>query len=324
MSDHRLFVVTYHYVRNVPEGQRAGIKALPPAGFRSQVDGLRNALEMASPESALAFLAGKYQPKRDLCLLTFDDGLREHADYVTPILAEHHIQAIFFVITSCLEEGCVAPVHMNHALTAELGFGAYSRLFLDALNRAAPHALESAPVDASIAQRTYPWDDRPTASFKYFFNFVLDAAVRDQVVGNLFVHHLGGQKQFAQGLYISWSSACEMQSSGMVIGGHSHRHRPLARLTQNELVSDLTVSRDLLRTRLGPQTLWPFSYPYGKRSSYNASAISQLQTLGFDCAFSTEEGSNEPGVNLFEIRRLDTKKAPVPTDDGRVGVSHAT
>ena len=60
--------------------------------FRSQVRCLPDMFEMATLESAMEFLTGKYMPRRDLCLMTFDDGLREHYADVTPILAEEGIQ----------------------------------------------------------------------------------------------------------------------------------------------------------------------------------------------------------------------------------------
>ena len=61
--------------------------------------------------------------------MTFDDGLREHYADVTPILAEEQIQGLFFLITGCMEDGVVAPVHMNHFLMAHLGFEVYRRAF---------------------------------------------------------------------------------------------------------------------------------------------------------------------------------------------------
>ena len=323
MSERRLHVVTYHYVRDVAGTRHAGIKALATSDFFTQLNELSDAFEMATAESSLAFLAGKYRPSRDLCLLTFDDGLREHLTHVTPALADRGIQAIFFVITSCLEERSVAPVHMNHFLTAELGFEPYRRLFLEMLQRTAPDALQSVQVDASLAQWTYPWDDRAAACFKYLFNFALHPSVRDSVVAGLFERYIGGERQFAQELYVSWSGAREMQSGGMVIGGHTHRHRPLATLTDSELAGDLTTSRDLLDRRLMPQPLWPFSYPYGKRASYTQGAVDQLRALGFDCCFSTEEGCNEPGVDLFGLRRVDTRKAPAFRNARPAGVGHA-
>ena len=101
-----------------------------------------------------------------------------------------------------------------------------------------------------------------------------------------------------------------MQRAGMAMGGHTHRHRPLAALSDAERDADLSHCRSLLESRLGPQQTWSFSYPYGKKTSFNQAATDQIKKLGFDCAFSTETGSNPPGSDVFQLRRMDCKNAP--------------
>lgn len=297
----------YHYVRNLPRTVYPKLKGMLLEDFCSQVELLRASYEMATVESALAFLQGGYQPARDLCLLTFDDGLKEHYRDVTPFLAERGIQGQFFLITQCVDAGVVAPVHMNHFLMAKLQFENYRELFLDELARRRPALLEVALADRPIARATYPWDTLEVASFKYFFNFMLRPDVRDSMVQSLFTQFIGPEQEFARELYVTWEEARAMQDAGMVMGGHSHWHRPLANLEAAELLSDLHACRGLLDAHLAPQPLWPFSYPYGKKSSFNDGAVAALQRLGFACAFSTERGANEPGVERFAIRRVDCK-----------------
>ena len=95
-----LQVIMYHYVRDLPNTRFPRIKAMLTDDFRAQVAQLKARYEMATLESALDFLGGTYRPARDLCLLTFDDGLRDHYTDVLPILAEEQIQGLFFIITS--------------------------------------------------------------------------------------------------------------------------------------------------------------------------------------------------------------------------------
>src|SRR5262245_10648640 len=111
-----LHVVMYHYVRDLPNTSFPRIKGMLPSDFRRQLTALQGQYEMATLESALDFLQGTYRPSCDLCLLTFDDGLKEHYTEVAPMLLDHGVQGIFFVITAGLEEHRVASVHMNHFL----------------------------------------------------------------------------------------------------------------------------------------------------------------------------------------------------------------
>jgi peptidoglycan/xylan/chitin deacetylase (PgdA/CDA1 family) len=302
-----LHVVMYHYIRDFPNSPFPRIKGMLTGDFHKQLATFTNLYEMATLESALDFLGGKYTSSRDLCLLTFDDGLKEHFSDVTTMLVDSRVQGIFFPITWCLNEQRVAPVHMNHFLMASLDFDLYRSAFLERLSDTAVYA-----VDPAVAQRTYRWDTPEVASFKYLFNFLVDADTRDEIVKSIFDESFSDEKAFSRTLYITWEEARAMQDAGMVIGGHSHKHKPLSTLPDAALESDLTTTMNLLEQHLRPQPLWPFSYPYGKKDSFTDYAVAQLKSLGFSCAFSTEVGSNPRTADHYCIKRLDCKDAPAP------------
>lgn len=299
-----LRVVTYHYVRDLPRTRFPRLKGMLTNDFQRQVASLAEQYEMATWESAQEFLAGRYAPNRDLCLLTFDDGLKEHAVEVTPILAERRIQGLFFLPTASLEDHKVLSVHKNHFLMAGLGFDVYRRELLASL--AEITGKTEIHVDMEQAQRTYRFDVAEVAAFKYLVNFRLSEQVRRSVVSELFVRYFGEEEQFARELYVSWDQARQMQSEGMLLGGHSHQHVALATLDEQGQTVDLATNLRLLRKRSRPQPAWPFSYPYGNPAdSFNEATISVLSTLGYCCAFTTEAGANRSPTNLFRLRRFD-------------------
>jgi peptidoglycan/xylan/chitin deacetylase (PgdA/CDA1 family) len=301
----RLWVVMYHYVRDLPRTRFPRIKGMLTADFEKQVDRLGERYEMATLESALAFFRGAYHPQRDLCLLTFDDGLKEHYTDVLPILAERHIEGQFFMITRCPEEGRVVPVHKNQFLMAALPFDEYKRAFLERLGEASPDA--STEVDVTKAAGAYRWDTPDVAAFKYLLNMRLPEALRDIILDALFAEYLGDEAEFARQLYLSWDEAREMQAQGMLIGGHSHSHMALAALNDESRRTDLESCAQLLRTRLCPQARWPFSYPYGQSHTFNPLTVQTIRDLGFACSFATAVGPNEVSQDPFSIRRIDPK-----------------
>jgi hypothetical protein len=189
-----------------------------------------------------------------------------------------------------------------------LGFETYRREFRQKLHAMRPDLLSS--IDQAAAQRTYRWDRSDVAAFKYVLNFVLDTGTREQIIKELFERKISDQKSFSQTLYFNWHEARQMQATGMIMGGHSHSHQPLARLGEKELGQDLERCRKLLDRNLRAQSYWPFSYPYGKKNSYCADVIRKLTELGFHCSFCTEVGANKAGQNLFELQRWDCKEAP--------------
>lgn len=312
-SDHILRVVMYHYVRDVAGTPFPNLKGMLPDDFRHQVTELAAQFEMASIESAMDFLTGEYRPRRDLCLLTFDDGLKEHFRDVTPILAEKRIRGVFFLITSCVEERKLAAVHMNHFLMAKMDFEDYADAFFKTAVALSPDAFTPLNVDPNRAATTYPWDTPEVARFKYLFNFGMDPELRDRAVRELFTAYVGNETEFADSLYVTWEEARRMQKAGMTIGGHTHLHKPLANLTPRDLNYDLETCSRLLHQNLNPQSVWAFSYPYGKKDSFHIRAMRKLQQLGFRCAFSTEVSDNRRGSDRFTIGRTDCKKALVAT-----------
>ena len=302
----QLDVIMYHYVRDFPRTRFPRIKGMATDNFRQQVDGLRKQYEMATLESALAFLAGRYRPQRDLCLLTFDDGLKEHYTDVLPILDERQIQGVFFIVTRCLEESRVIAVHKNHFLMAFLDFDEYRAAYLRRLADLSPDI--DTDVDQARATYVYRWDMPEVAAFKYLLNFHVPNAVHVRILDDLFAKHLGDEREFARELYISWEEARDMQACGMLIGGHSHRHVPLAKLDEPCQRRDLQWCATILRKRLRPQALWPFSYPYGKpNDSFDSQTERVVSELRFSCAFSTEVGCNTVGQNANRLRRIDPK-----------------
>jgi peptidoglycan/xylan/chitin deacetylase (PgdA/CDA1 family) len=305
-SDHILRVVMYHYVRDLPRTEFPNLKGMLIDDFRQQVNQLSTRFEIASIESALDFLTGEYRPRRDLCLLTFDDGLREHFTEVMPFLHEKRIRGVFFVITGCLEDRRLAAVHMNHFLMAAMDFQDYAGAFFNKVVSMCPDAFAPLNVDPDRAAQTYPWDPPEVARFKYLFHFGMDSELRDRAVRELFAEHIGDEESFAEQLYITWEEARKMQKAGMTIGGHTHQHKPLANMAARELAWDLETCYKLLRQKLMPQAVWSFSYPYGKKDSFHLRAVRKLQQLGFRCAFSTEVADNRRGADRYMVGRTDS------------------
>ncbi len=203
--------------------QRVAHRRVPSSSNRTAC-----AVRNVFPGASDCILSGSYQPCRDLCLLTFDDGLKEHAELVAPLLPSGIFKGYFFLTTSCIEEHVVLSVHKNHFLMASLEFPEYRRAFLQRLAEISPET--SPEVDAAKAATTYRFDTQEVAELKLLLNFHLSEQLRQQVLDGLFQQYLGDEASFAQELYVSWSEARHMQEAGMILGGHSHRHIPLPTL----------------------------------------------------------------------------------------------
>ena len=297
--------IMYHYVRNPENTPFKGIHAVRQQDFIEQVDWLSQNCEMATLEMIVDFLNGKYHPVKDLCILTFDDGLKEHAAFVSEVLSERQIQGQFFIPTACIEEGYVLPVHKNHFLLATLPFETYKSQFLDILGNIAPQL--DTEVDKNKVAATYRWDKPEVAAFKYLLNYHLPKMVRNKVLKEVFESTFGSEKSFAQSLYLNWAEARQMQSAGMALGGHSHKHNVLSSLSDEEQENEISTCMTLLRQHTNKQQYWPFSYPFGKPNTFNEKTIQLLQKENIAIAYTSEVGDSQNDQNPFRLKRIDPK-----------------
>jgi peptidoglycan/xylan/chitin deacetylase (PgdA/CDA1 family) len=295
--------------RQIRDLSRPGLNlnGTPVEEFRNQVQELRAQFEIASLEASVDFLTGEYRPRRDLCLLTFDDGMKDHLHSALPFLLEQRIRGVFFLITSCLEERTVAPAHMNELLIAEMGIHTYAELFRTTVLAFRPDAMSHRSFDPGGAAAS--WETPDPSPLPYPFQAPIDPEVRDAAVRELFRTHIGPEEEIAPLLYLSWDEARRMQRAGMCMGGQAHQHKFLSTLTPPELMADLECCRRLLARNLAAQPVLPFAYPGGQKESFHVRAVRKLQELGFGCAFCADSGNNRRGTDVFTIGRTECAAA---------------
>lgn len=294
----------YHYVRNAWETKFPGIHGENEAQFIEQVKFLKNRFHMLNAEELLMFLDGELKLDRDACVLTFDDGLKEHANFVTDVLHEHKIQGQFFIPTAGLSERYVLPVHKNHFLLAYLPIEEYTQRVNKILMERFPN--QQTYVSNLAVKETYRWDNLPISKLKYLLNYQLPNPIRNEVLDIVFMHTFGDEDMFSKELYTSWEDLKNMVDGGMLIGGHSHRHNVLSSLSAENQEKDIVENLKLLRKHL-VQKHWFFSYPFGKKYTYNKQTIKLLSENGIEAAYCTELSSSEYGIDPFQINRIDPK-----------------
>jgi hypothetical protein len=115
-----LTIVMYHYVRDVELTRHRGIKARRVDELRGQVEHLRAHHEIVSMQDVVASVTADVALPPDAALLTFDDGYREHATVVPPILEAAGVAGAFFPVGSAVVDGRVLAVNkIQFTLSAE-------------------------------------------------------------------------------------------------------------------------------------------------------------------------------------------------------------
>ena len=109
---------------------------------------------------------------------------------------------------------------------------------------------------------------------------------------------------------LSWSQLREMMAAGVVVGFHSHYHRNLGQLTEDEIASDTAHGVSVFKEQLGAAPQF-FAFPYGHYGSYPETALTVLTAQGMKMLFTTELGRTPLGG----AQRLFSRIVVHPEDD---------
>lgn len=306
----RCLVVMHHYVHDRESFPRPGLPSIPPGigglstgEFCGQLDRLCEVMEPVDWPRLYGWMCGR-QSIPDRCfLLTFDDGLADHAENVVPILQERGLHGLFFVPGAVLTSRRLLSAHAVHLLLAMLDEYTLEREVHDLLPVLGGNRTDwNAFADLADAQKLYHYEPPARARLKYLLTMVLPIDLRDAVVEAIFERHIGSQARWAGHWYLGWDDLVGLQSSGHTIGGHGYNHEPYTRFTPAQRREDLRRVADVLRNGLGPD-IRPFSYPYGR---FDDDTCYACRGAGFMHAFTTESRCVIRNDDVLRLPRVDT------------------
>lgn len=292
-----LTVMMYHYVRDPGDEAEAGsgIPGMPTKTFESQLEDLSTQHTfVAWPEVRAALDIGKPLP-HSACLLTFDDGMRDHYINVFRILHDRNLSGLFFALARGPNDG-LALAHKIHFLLAKLGPDETRSAILEKLD-SAQH--ESFALAEKQYQLKYPGNslDERINLLKAILQRNLSIEV-DPILSQLFEFYIGSEKETARDYYLNSEQIREMSSGGMHFGGHSYSHPWFDWIDSKQRNMEIMASAGFLRP-VEPEP-WAFAFPYGGLSD---DAPHLLKQHGFAAAFTTK--THIQHSDPYFIGRLD-------------------
>jgi len=100
--------------------------------------------------------------------------------------------------------------------------------------------------------------------------------------------------------FMTWDQVREMQQNGMVFGSHTVNHTSLTSLTKEQIMGELTQSRDEIARQLGKPPKY-FAYPTG---TYNAGIEGMVRSAGYKAAFTIQYGQVGADSDLYALERI--------------------
>jgi peptidoglycan/xylan/chitin deacetylase (PgdA/CDA1 family) len=256
--------VMYHYVRSSTTKALSGIRPLSIDDFEEQLDWLSERFNIITPEQFGEYLRGHSVPDRPFCLLTFDDGTKDHAQVVTPILARRGLSGLFFLLSGPWVDAKLPISHSVHILLSTLGEerlwnAIYSKASAELGSNDGPAALGT----LENASRIYSYEDSYFRKrIKYAINFALPVTLSEHILRGLISEELQDEKALIEEWFVTPEEARDMEGAGMVIGAHGHSHISSTQLSPTQMEAEVLKCHETLTRVLEQQPRW-FAYPFG-------------------------------------------------------------
>ncbi|MBF0305508.1 MAG: polysaccharide deacetylase family protein [Alphaproteobacteria bacterium] len=244
-------------------------------------------------------------PEKSL-YLTFDDGIRDHATNVVPLLLKRGLEGAFFVPGSIFDPNGRLPA-LERQRYLQYGFGDY-RAFLDALIAEVPRRCPGVrEADVAVSARTlaamgdhlanYPFYSPEERYYRWLRDKVLSPEDLLRATDSLFAARFPDERALMERYYLSPADLKDIAAAGMAIGCHGHVHEHLPRL--RDQAADLVMGLDALESITGRRP-WIASYPFG---SYDDRTLGLMDSLGMGFAFTT-------GNRVADLNRQDRHTIP--------------
>lgn len=305
----------YHYVRN-NEDYSYDCYCRRTSEFESQIDFLSSRFEIVPPGDIEKIEYYLQKEGESACLLSFDDGYKEHyacAKY----LKSKGLSGIFFPPINSIN-GELLDVNAIHCLIGEktLSTDKLLEAIVQQVKEKGARVNSSKGVPISIADYLMQdsdirFDNQSTNLVKRLLQRdIIDDSIRRDIIQKCLSYFTSiTPSDHAKRLYLSVDQMQEMRKDGMYFGSHGLTHRWLNTLSAREQYVEISKSFDELE-RLGliSQNLDPrvMAFPFG---AYNSETFGILDDQQVTYSLTTIVGAASGSLNdssKYQLKRWDT------------------
>ncbi len=284
-------VLMYHSVARAERRPlQDPLNAMPEAVFASQMSLLARQRQVISLDALAETLAAGESPPTGSVVITFDDGYLDTYEVAAPILSRYDLPATLFIATGY----------------AERGESAWIDVLYNAFRTRARQRLE-----LPIATFDLSKPEQLDQAYAVAAGSLIRAGKTERAaLMASFQEQLEPQEQ-APRLTMHWGEVREMRRRypNIGIGSHTREHLDMSRLSDEEVVEELSAAHRDIERELGITPVH-FAFPYGRD---NARARAWLKSNGYRTASLTEpmtlvQSDSDP----LRLTRLEAPQDPTP------------
>ncbi|MBI5547731.1 MAG: polysaccharide deacetylase family protein [Deltaproteobacteria bacterium] len=279
----RVLILSYHRV--VADFEAEARRVIPGLlvsrrTFERHLDELAHGgYDVVTLDEALEVIAGRRQGRRDVAVLTFDDGYHDVFEHAFPVLARRGATATVYLATGLVgTRQRFLHDRLYHLLL--LSMGGEHRSGRNVLALESMGARAASAVDRLLSTRS-------TGELTDLVEQL------EQSVGAV------NEVAPTAGEILGWDQVRRMASAGIDFGAHTVRHMVLTHETEGTIERELADSKQAIERETG-RPVRHFAYPNGY---YDRRVVTALVRLGYHSAVTTEDRPNHVGGDPFRLRR---------------------
>lgn len=287
--------IMYHYVRPYNE-KLPYFKNLHIDDFKKQLDFFEKEYGFVSKEDFVNSFNCDFKSKG--VVLTFDDGLKCHYEYVYKELIKRNLWGIFYIPTQAYVTNKVLDVHRIHLLLGmHSGEIVYKKLF-----ELLSDVMFSTSIKKEFKTLTYidQNNDDYSLQVKRILNYYIEYNYREEILDELMNQLIPEENSKASNIYLSKSEINEMAANGMIIGSHTVSHPVMAKLNIETQRTEIVDSFEFINQTIKKSTVKTFCYPYGGFHNFTLETEKILEEE--NCLFSFNVEHRDIDINDIRNR----------------------
>jgi peptidoglycan/xylan/chitin deacetylase (PgdA/CDA1 family) len=257
--------------------------AMAPAVFERQIAYVARNHKVVRLSELLAHLESGVPG--NAVAITFDDGYADNYECAFPILRRYGLPATIFLTTGPIDSR--EPLWFERLAEA---VKTTSREFLD-MELDVPRRLWM----RTVAERLQANDDI------YAVMREMPNTARERLLARILCELRAGESG-RRGRMLTWDQIRHMKQHGIEFGGHTVTHPFLSRLTREEAVWEVSLSRRRIEEEL-QCTVSHFAYPSGRPQDFTDWNREVLKTAGYSAAVTTVWGVNDSSSDPMALKR---------------------
>lgn len=303
--NNNIYIIMYHYVRNIKKSKFPNIKGLEFSDFRKQIIYFKKNFNILSNNQFIEILNSRKIPKKKSILLTFDDGYRDHFEYVFPFLKKQDVPAAFYPPVMCVKNKSVLDVNKIHfILEKEKNRDKILNLIFLYVKKILNKNLQQIGIDKINLSSRY--DDKKTILIKRLLQHHLPLPYRKKITDKIFKDIVNySEEEFSKILYMNKNNLLELYKNNFSIGSHGYNHYWWEKINKNEQEIEIKKSINYFKKIKVFDKNFSVCYPHG---SYNLQTLKLLKKYKIKFALTARVGSvSEKNIKrAYELPRFDT------------------